>query len=530
MASSEAAQLTWWRRSDVRYWAAAAITAIVAGLLMSHRVGDAPQGFLAYNEGFYLSNGARDAMRSFFAPINSPIDPNNPFLYPIALATALRIFGVTTAVARGVSIAASTATILLTFALGKELYNERIGLTAAVFFALTPGEMLVGRNIQVDALMLTFMVAASFAFARAAKTQSTGWSAATGALLGLGVLTKLPALLLVPGFAVWELWCSHDFSWIRKTSTWVSAAAFSIVAVPWYAYRYLASSEFRGAQSYLAGTGGWKGLEFIWNMVFGQIAWMFSPVLIVVIVASLTYMAVKRQVADKFVISMFCTLLVVFLFYNYHVYYYLPLVPFGAIASARGTAAAARWLTRGETPDASRTFATTLMTATTVLAVVLLGFALMTLSAKKYIGVPTDAHIPLLAAMGYDPAKLVLGVDDTVNGWEGPAIIYHAQQAGVQVVTFPLRAGATIPADSRLVVLTAYAQHPGSGARFIGYPIARVVAPVVFGQAVLHLTGARSYFHLDKPTLLRVGPWWRFGFEEIPGVQDETYGLYEIPH
>ena len=524
-----AAAQGWSRRSDTMYWTAATAIAIVAGLIMSYHIGDAIQGFHAFNEGFYLSNGARDATRSFLAPIYSPLDSNNPFVYPMVLATALRVFGVTTAVGRAVSIAASMATVLLTFALAKRLYNERTGLVAAVLVAFTPGEMLAGRNIQIDPLMLALMVGASLAFVIAVKTQSRSWSVATGLLLGSGVLTKLPVLVLIPGFAVWELWRSHDFSWIRKKSTWVTATTFAILVAPWYAYRFLASSAFRGSQSYLAETGAWRGLSYLWQYVFGQIAWMFSPVLAALLVASLVYMVLKRQVADKFVISMSGTLLAVFFFYNYHVYYYLPLVPFGAIAAARGTVAAARGLSRAEAARTSRRSAAVLVTVTAVLAALLLGFSVATLSAKKYDGVPTDQYVPLLADRGYDPAKLVLGIGERKSGAEGAPITFYAQEAGVEVVAFPPPAGTTIPAGFRFVVLTTFTQNPASGAKFVAYPMGKVVVPVAFGRAFVFAGEDPSFFDLKKPLVARVGPWWRFGFQRIPGMTDPNYGLYEIP-
>ena len=403
-------------RSGIRFVWAAVVAATVAGGIMFYRVADASLGFLAYNEGFYLANGVADASRDFFAPLVSPLDANNPWVYPVVLATALRILGSTTAVARAVSIVASMSTIVLTFALGKRLYNARIGLVAAVLLAFMPGHMLVGRNIQIDALMLTLMVAASYAYVRAAQSQSRGWSLAAGVLLGIGALTKLPVLLLIPGFVVWELWRTHDLSWVRKPSTWMTATAFAVVLAPWYAYRLLASSTFRTAQSQLLGVGGWRGLAYLWHYVLGEMGWMFSPVLAVVVVASLVYMAAKRQVADKFVISMVSTLFAVFIFYNYHSYYFLPLAPFGAIAAARGTDAAARRLSRVGAPRTERRVAAASATLAGALVLVLLGFSAMTLSAKKFVGVPTDSYVPFLAEMGYDPSRLVLGLDRAIEG------------------------------------------------------------------------------------------------------------------
>jgi len=500
--------------------------AALSGLALCFHARDPIQGFLAFNEGFYLTNGAMDVGRSSLAPVLAPLDANNPFVYPLVLVTALRAFGISTLAARAVSIAASVLSVLLTFALGRRLYDERVGLVAALVFAFTPGQVLVGRNIQIDALMLTFMLAASLAFVWASETQSKRWSIAAGVLLGVGVLTKLPVALLVPGFALWESWRSQGIAWVRRTSTWLVAASGVITAAPWYVYRYVASSEFRGAQSTLAGVGAWRGLRYFWHYVVGQIVWMFSPVLIVVVIASLVLLARRREDSDKFILAVLGVLLGVFVFYNYHSYYFLPLVPFSALAAARGIDAAARRLSRGSTGKWGRQ--DLVMSAlTSLLVVILLAFSAATLCAKKLEAAPTDQYVPLLAAKGYDPHALLLGIGNQRYGLEGPAIRFYAEQAGARVVVYPSAESSAPPAGFRLVVLASQSEGRPNGGQFVGYPAVKVVAPVVFGRALVFSGRRTSFFDLERPSIRVVGAWWRFGFQSFK-AEDPEYGLFLV--
>ena len=78
------------------------------------------------------------------------------------------------------------------------------------------------------------------------------------------------------------------------------------------------------------------------------------------------------------------------------------------------------------------------------------------------------------------------------------------------------------------MIVTAGEQSPGPGSKFISHPLDLAITPVFFGRAYLAVRGARSYFELKKPLSARVGPWWRFGVQEVKGVKDMSYGLYEV--
>ena len=101
----------------------------------------------------------------------------------------------------------------------------------------------------------------------------------------------------------------------------------------------------------------------------------------------------KRTDADKFVVAMLGVHLAVFVFYNFHSYYYLPLIPFAALAAARGL-----W-TFGVKSTAR------VAVAAGLIALLCLPYSGLVLSAKKLSVLRLDEAARMLAKAGYDPKR-----------------------------------------------------------------------------------------------------------------------------
>src|SRR3954467_4711067 len=83
--------------------------------------------------------------------------------------------------------------ILLVYALGRRLYNSRVGLAAAALYALAPGIQLSATVVATDAPLLFFIALTLLAYVslQGATARRRLWLAAgLGAALGLGFLSK----------------------------------------------------------------------------------------------------------------------------------------------------------------------------------------------------------------------------------------------------------------------------------------------------------------------------------------------------
>ena len=123
----------------------------------------------------------------------------SPVLYPVAAAALDQLGGL--AAARALSLFEMLATTTLLYSMTRCLFNERIGLCAAAFFAVTESAVFLGNFATYDATCLSLLALAAWIMVRTAGLR---WPvfllAALPAALAVGV--KYAGLLFVPTIAV----------------------------------------------------------------------------------------------------------------------------------------------------------------------------------------------------------------------------------------------------------------------------------------------------------------------------------------
>ena len=119
----------------------------------------------------------------------------SPVLYPILGALADTAAGL--AGARLVSLAAMLTTTALLYSLTRRLFNERVGLCAAVVFSVTESAIFLGNFATYDAPALCLLAVAAWIVVRTA-TQRWPVYLAAAPVAALAVGTKYAALLFVP--------------------------------------------------------------------------------------------------------------------------------------------------------------------------------------------------------------------------------------------------------------------------------------------------------------------------------------------
>jgi hypothetical protein len=122
-----------------------------------------------------------------------------PVLYPPLAAVADSIGGLTGA--RAVSLAEMLGTTALLYSLSRRLFNERVGLCAAVIFAVTEPTLFLGNLATYDASALFLLALATWIVVRTATFR---WPVYVLAALpaSLAVATKYASLLFVPSIVV----------------------------------------------------------------------------------------------------------------------------------------------------------------------------------------------------------------------------------------------------------------------------------------------------------------------------------------
>lgn len=497
------------------------IGALACGLLVvlvqSVMIGAPMSGYHGYNESFYFTDALENLDRGLVDQILRPIDPNNPFFYPLVLATWLRVFGATVVAGRVLGIVLSVALVLLTFWVARQLYNERIALLSAVCAAVTPGVLLTGRNMQTDTLMVVLVMAALGCFLKAVPKNDTRWAVASGVFFGLSFVTKLPAVLFVVALVIWQVWRSGGLKWVKDRATWVTAAAAAVVSVPWYLTRVLGEGQFASTQGALAeNAAAWSGLGFVFRFVFGEQFWMLTPIVALGALLGIGIAVWKRTTADKLLLSIVAVHSVFFLFFNFHSYYFIAFLPFLAMLASR-----ALW-TLWMQSDRRVVVAALLVVA------LALPYSVLVLSAKKWTTVRIDEIPVILETAGFDPDQTTVGVWSALEGSFGPALSYYLTSRGFpepQLFVDSYQEVTVEPGDRFAKVSPALTEEI-PGVELIAPLPVELSAPVVFGQALRMELGKFHFYAPGWVTLEPVGPWWWFGLKRQLELADIV--VYEI--
>src|SRR5262249_15858621 len=91
---------------------------------------------------------------------------SSPPLYYMAIGAWIQLFGASEAALRSLSVASSSLAIILVYALGRELFGPRQGLTASAFVALSATQIYYAQEARPYALLLIPVGLTLFACAR----------------------------------------------------------------------------------------------------------------------------------------------------------------------------------------------------------------------------------------------------------------------------------------------------------------------------------------------------------------------------
>lgn len=484
-------------------WAVLGLIVVASFALRWYRIDDALVGYHVTNEGFYTALGRDYLTQSTFAPFFQPIDQNNPPLYAFVLRLVFGAVGASLAAARAVSVLASTATIVAIFLLGRDLYGKTAGLVAATVFGLAPGSVLVGANAQTEGLMILLRVSAVLAYYRAVRDHEPRLALLSGALLGLATLAKLPAVVVLPGLAIWETWGSRGLGWVRRKRVSVFAMAYGAITVPWFLAQTLTSREWVSSQARLVGILELPTLETLQIWFGSELFWLVSPVVFIAFGFAVVLLIARRTTSDILVLALLGVNFAFYLLYSYHTYYLLPAVPMLAIS----VGALAQWL-GFERPRRAVALVTVLALLLSVSAAVIVG-------GKKWGGWYAHDVRDLVVQSGYAPERIALAVDaEILDSW-APALEEAFPET--QIVHYPPLPGEEIADGTPILHLRRYEEpRPANDPAAVPH---RRHGPVFFGHTVeLPATVAVHHFGVVDAKLRKVGPWWWFGVVDTVGT------------
>jgi 4-amino-4-deoxy-L-arabinose transferase-like glycosyltransferase len=175
---------------------------------------------------------------------------DKPILTYWLQALSVRLFGLDEFALRLPSALAATAWIGAIHAFVRRELDRDTARAAAFIAATSAGVVVIGRGAIADALLNLFLALAMFDVYRELVDPRPRWRRRAFLWIGLGVLTKGPVALLVPGAAsaVAFLLCGRGAGWWRAVRDPAGWLILLVVAGPWYALEYA-----RRGDAFLAG-------------------------------------------------------------------------------------------------------------------------------------------------------------------------------------------------------------------------------------------------------------------------------------
>src|SRR5262249_19238574 len=232
------------------------------------------------------------------------------------IALSRTIFGDTVFGVRFFAVILSVATGWVVFLLARRLYDDRIALGALVVTCLVPLFAVGSILMTIDPLSVFFWAAAAYAFWSAQKSNAIGLWLLTGALVGLGALSKYVNLVQLVCFIIFLaidptrrrlLWSGGFVAMLLTTAAFCLPMVIWNVQHQWVAMRHLAE---RGSLD-----KGWHFSPVQPAKFIGLQAGVISPILFIgILVAVFTRGSEpgERYVATQYLRPLFLPLFLMY--------------------------------------------------------------------------------------------------------------------------------------------------------------------------------------------------------------------------
>jgi len=192
--------------------------------------------------------------------INRQVYPDKPpmFFWLIALSNKL-IEETTSFSARFPSALAAVLGIILTYLLGRTLYNSRARFISALILATTVEYFWLGHRANIDMTLTLFILSALFCFYRGYRGSQKWLYYLFYLFMGIATLTKGPVGFILPSLAViFYLVLRRDFNAVRKVFLNWGGVLFFAVILAW-----LIPACIQGGKSYTD--------EILINQILGRV-------------------------------------------------------------------------------------------------------------------------------------------------------------------------------------------------------------------------------------------------------------------
>lgn len=216
---------------------------LLACALVPYFVGLGDSPIWDANEAFYVGTPREMLERGDMLNPTFNYQPrfNKPPLSYWVVAAFYRAFGESVAVERAAIAIGALLIVVAAFVVAREIFGGDAGLFAALAVATAPRVLMWARRIFIDTWVTMFIAVALMAFVLAERRpgERRRWLGVMYVAVGLGMLTKGPVAIVLPGlaFAVY-LALYGRLGDVRRLQVPTGALLVLAIVAPWYAAIY----------------------------------------------------------------------------------------------------------------------------------------------------------------------------------------------------------------------------------------------------------------------------------------------------
>jgi 4-amino-4-deoxy-L-arabinose transferase-like glycosyltransferase len=216
-----------------------AIVVAVAFLLRVLFLGSIPNGFFcdeASNgyDSYALLHTLRDQYGEFLPLFARAFDDYRPSLYIFLSIPFIKLFGLTEFATRLPAALIGTLTVLILYYLAKQLFNQTVGLFAALLLAISPWHLQFSR-IAFEAILLPVLFCLGLLFFLKSFKQPN-YLLLSAIVFGLSLHTYQSARVFVPLFLIGLILIYRHQLWHIKKQVVLSSILFLLIFVPLFSF------------------------------------------------------------------------------------------------------------------------------------------------------------------------------------------------------------------------------------------------------------------------------------------------------
>ena len=323
-----------WRRFVVP----AAVIAIVGVALLVRFMHLTALGFNS-DEAVYSGQAGSLAGVGAFARSFSPFRAHPLLLQTVLAIEFLALGHMSEYAARATVALLGAASVFATYRLGRRMYGVGVGLAAAVGLAIMPYHVFISRQVLLDVPAGLFVLLAFAALYRYDGVETRRWLYLAAALAGVACIIKETMVVFLPAAVLYLFW-TKLLRGIRLRDGVVALVLMGMMLAPFVGTRFVFSGSAAGG--YIIYQLFRDPNHPVWY--FPVVFWIFvTPLAVLSVVGGLVWACVRRERADKLLVSWLAVFGLFFQFWPTKLLpYAIILTPAMALVGARGVVAGVR--------------------------------------------------------------------------------------------------------------------------------------------------------------------------------------------